>query len=218
MTRKGKKENRFRDYQEQNQIDRVVLIEDYLEVLTKTRIRFRYITDVANAVSIHLSGIQAAPCSKSTVLRNPRYKMLLLSFFAAQNLNVKKNSSQDKTDTQEISSVIMKLENLNTKRENLRLKRYIEQMQGQSEESILDETTKFNDDRLRNLERDFVSVCQVVWKLLENFEAIIDVDIELNRIVDKTEIVNNVICDSPLTIPFFNWLRSVPTQGRVPSQ
>lgn len=212
MNKKRKDENRFRDFQEKNQNDRVAIIELCLEELANKRSRYQYITDLAKDVSEYLSNEQKKPCSTSTLLRNRKYKAMLTSFFADQELTLVKRKKINDAESHEITSVNQEIEKLITKNENLRLKKYIDHLLAASGEIVREDKKNNEGDRLRILERDFADVCQMTWTLLNRLNEIIALDVDANQIIDKSVLVNRVICGPTITTPFFNWLRQLPPQ------
>jgi len=212
MIKRRKKQNRFLDFQEKKQVEREVLITRYLEILRENKIHFRYITDVATSVAKHLTEKQNKPCSKTSILRNPRYKAILIPFFASQDLSKISQQIQNNSSVLELSSVRSELTILNMKREIARLKKHIEQSHTETKDCVSNQEDNVNNNRIRDLENDFVNVCHIALSLIKNFDTLIYLELDSNQILDRSEMVNRVICGAPRAIPFFNWLRQLPPQ------
>ena len=131
----AKRENRFGKYQETNQKKREVLIDQYLKTLKASRVRFPHVTGLAVMVANYLAEQQGEPCDKATLLRNVRYKTLLLNFMATKNRGVgglRLRGTKDEAET--VSVISAQLEVSNLKQDAARMKAYIVHLEKGSEE------------------------------------------------------------------------------------
>ncbi len=198
-------------------------IEAYLLVARQSRQKYDYVTDLARAVSNHISvsekreGISDAECSPSTLLRNNRYKALLLSYLADSvgpglrntNKRVAKLNPSDASTT-----LLSQLETSNLRLENQRLKYHIADLEsaisakGDISAAATKESSEINIAvEFANMEFKYVSTCQVVMALLSKLQDVLTVDVEKKRILDATiRRGDNIIVDERLAEPFFDWL------------
>lgn len=72
------------EYVHARQERRERLIVQYLRQLQSSREGFEDVTGLADMVSKHISYQEQHLCNKATLLRNSRYKALLLAFIAAR--------------------------------------------------------------------------------------------------------------------------------------
>jgi hypothetical protein len=208
------KKNPFEPWQDANQYRRIDLLRDYLKNIKTRRMSFKYITDLAEEAAKHIALKEGAPCNRATLLRNPKYKGLLLAHMteqvsvgttAIQRENIKDPAAKALLDTADLT-----IENL--KRENERLKNYIgslanNEAQGQNLPKVsgpnvsAKATTDLTADRLR-----FLSTCEALRIVLQKFGGILELDLERQRVVDRSEIPQQVLIDSKIGGPFFEWL------------
>lgn len=218
-----KNNNSFASYQEGKQVRREQYIEAYLLIARQSRQKYDYVTDLARAVSNHISvnekreGISDAECSPSTLLRNKRYKALLLSYLADSIGPGLRNTNKRvaKPNLSEASTALLsQLETSNLRLENQRLKYHIADLEralsakGDISAVAMDDSSK-NEIAVEfaNMEFKYVSTCQVVMAILSKLQDILTVDVEKKLILDAAvRRGDNVIVDERLAEPFFDWL------------
>lgn len=220
----AKSTSRFAAWQEANQARRELIIEDYLNFLTKTRVKVRNPTDLADLVAKHISQVEGKPCNKATLLRNVRYKAKILTFQAKSLTSGTKGLNQravtDPTAKALITSA--QLESGNYKRELERiniyvasLERQVEQLQSQgrylpSQVEAVQSATCVSD-----VELQFIRTCQALRLILSHFNLIVALDEKNRRILDRSKRRDNIIVDSEVAGPFFDWLSSLPGVTRA---
>lgn len=213
MTMKDK--SKFAAWQEANQVRREAIIDEYLKVLAKTRVKVRNPTDLAELVAKHISQIEGKSCNRSTLLRNNRYKAKILSYQAkslapgAKAVNAR--SVTDPTAKSLITSA--QLESGNLKRELERLNIYVVSLEEQVDRlqslgrqlpnpSLTTETASV----LSDFEIRFVRTCQALRSLLSYLNLVVQIDPNNRRILDLSKRRDNIIVDKDVAGPFFEWL------------
>lgn len=219
-----KNSNTFASYQESKQVRREQYIAAYLLVAKKSRQKYEFVTDLARAVSNYISanekreGINDKECSPSTLLRNNRYKALLLNYQAdSASPGLRKgNKIAVKLEPVEASSILLsQLETSNLRLENQRLKYHIGDLEknlaakgGNAVVAINGESGADVALKYAELEFKYVSTCQVVTAILSKLQDVLTVDIEKGRILDAAvRRGDNVIVEGRLAEPFFDWLK-----------
>lgn len=131
-----KARNTFERFQQAQQERREHLMVEYLEQLKTSRVKFQHVTGLAEMVATHISYQEQKPCNRATLLRNSRYKALLLTFMAAHlGGGTKSLKFKDVTDEKAKALVVTsQLEASNLRREVQRLKIYIAQLERQQSE------------------------------------------------------------------------------------
>jgi hypothetical protein len=210
--------SRFAPWQEANQVRREEVIDEYLAYLSRTRVRVRNVTDLADLVARHISQTEEKPCSKSTLLRNLRYKAKLLSHQARHlDAGVKKLDARAVTDP--ISRALLtssQLEAGNLKRELDRLNIYVKFLENQQDQLQCQTRQRSacpNDHELNQLtdyEFQFIRTCQALRTLLSHLNVILEVDPRMQCIRDKSKRRDNIIVDKDVAGPFFEWLARAP--------
>lgn len=203
--------NPFSEYQEQVVAEREVIIVRYLASLRKTRAKFVYITDLAKAVAEQVEMAEGAPCSFTTLLRNKRYKALLLNFMAMRS----------GTDTVQVSEPAaqalihtVELELGNAKRDNERLRVYINELEGQLVEkqaapSLLPVQHSDSSENLRNLTNEKALACKALWLVLEHFKDLMSIDADRGCIIDRSASKRkNVIVEPETARVFLEWVQA----------
>ncbi len=213
------KPSRFAAWQETNQARRESVIAEYLEYLHTTRVRVKFVTDLANLVAKHIAKEEGAECNRSTLLRNPRYKAQLLSYMA-RNLAPGTKGIDPKSIVDPAAKALLttsKLETGNLKRELERLNIYIKSLEEQLEEHRQTGKPLLRGPHPSKLEVSgelpeyqvkFVRTCQALRSLLDYMQITLEVDTRSQQVLDKAKRRNNVIVDKDLAGPFFEWLAS----------
>lgn len=207
--------NTFEGYQQAKQSGREKLIIQYLEQLATSRVKFKHVTGLAEMVAIHITQSEQRPCNKATLLRNNRYKALLLTFMAAHlGAGTKSLRFKDIGDDKSKSLVATaQLEAANLRREVERLKLYVthlgEKVSAPRNAGATDgahiEIEKLQ-ETLRETQLKHTRTCQALFSLLNHFSQAVSADVEQQRILDLSRLRNNVIVDSTKAAPFFEWL------------
>lgn len=207
MPRPGKGTNTFLGYQEEKQARRETLISNYLKVLKKSKAQFKYVTDLAKMVAVHISQVEGKECNQATLLRNLRYKALLLSFMADEMRpgakHVVAKISGDPGAQAQLTQ--LQLANRNLISENQRLKGHIASLADERQPAKV-QFQEREVDTVPDFEEKFVLTCQVVLRILENLGDFVSVDTESRRIIDPAKRIDNVIADERLAQPFVEWL------------
>jgi hypothetical protein len=213
MARPKKPVNTFEVYQEERQAKRIAHINAYLKVAKDSRAHFKYVTDLAEMVAAHLSQMEGTKCSRSTLLRNLKYKGLLLSYMAGDVASGVKNAIAKNAESPAAQALAVhsQLELANLKRENVRLKAYIAELKDQVSQTEIPKLT-LADAKVAVDDSAFVRTCQVLLRVLENSDGLLTVDLELERLLDASRIIDNVIADQKLAAPFIAWLRANRTR------
>lgn len=216
--------NTFASYQEQKQLRREGLIEAYLRIARKSRQKYDYVTDLAKAVAMHITtterreGVTDAACNPSTLLRNRRYKSLLLSYLADSASPGLKNTNKPAVlpgAAEASNALLSQLEISNLRLENQRLKYHIAELEKEvaAKGTISIDTGGKNDNdglqtALSELEFKYVSTCQTVMALLTRLQDILALDMDKKCILDASvRRGDNVIVEERLAEPFFEWLK-----------
>jgi hypothetical protein len=217
-----KRRNTFAESQEADQSARQQLIKDYLAYLASTRVKTEFVTDLAKLVAGHLTEVQGEPCSPSTLLRNMRYKGLLLSYMASRQPGGLKNATPGAQQMSVAGEVVVfnaQLETANVKRELDRLKIYTTDLEQQLAEvsstkaPAIGHGKESEQARLGDMELSFVRTCQTLLALLSHLSVVVTVDVANRRILDASRRRNNVIVDADVAGPFFQWLSQQPDLG-----
>jgi len=218
-----KKQSTFAAWQEANQVRRETIIDEYLGVLGKTRVKVRNPTALAELVASHISQVEGEPCDKATLMRNVRYKAKLLSYQAASLVaGTRSLSSRAVTDpTAKALITTSQLEAGNLKRELERLKIYATSLEEQVDQlqskGHLPPPAAGSEPALTQLsdcEVRFIRTCQALRALLDHLSTIVLVDPSAQRILDASKRRNNVIVDQTLAAPFFEWLAKIPGSSK----
>lgn len=212
------KPSKFAAWQEANQTRRELLISEYLRYLRKTRVRCEFVTDLATLVAKHIEESEGAPCNRSTLLRNARYKAQLLSYMVRNRLpgsdGIDPNGIADPSARALITTG--KLETSNLRRELERVNAYVGHLETQVEDYRLAGKPRVDlpkhsggaSPQISDYELKFVRTCQVVRTLLDHLQVAVEVDTAQRQILDRSKRRNNVIVGAELAGPFFDWLAS----------
>ena len=214
-----KNPSRFAAWQEANQARREALIDEYLRYLDKTRVRVRNPTDLADLVARHITQVEGAPCNKSTLMRNVRYKAKILTY-QAQHMEPGSRSLNHRGISDPGAMALLttkKLEASNLKREVERLNGYIKTLEEQLEhcrqqggrplpELTNTEVEQGGVQRVSDYEFKFIRTCQALRSLVSHMNLVVGVDTNTQQILDKSKRRNNVIVDKDVAGPFVEWL------------
>ncbi len=209
----AKARNTFEGYQQAKQERREQLIVEYLEQLKTSRVKFQHVTGLAEMVATHISHQEQKPCNRATLLRNKRYKALLLTFMAAHlGGGTKSLRLKDVTDEKAKSLVVTsQLEASNLRREVDRLKVYVAHLEKQQSGQPASLPLPVDDDsaqqELRHVQLKLTRTCQALFAVLRHFDKMVSVDMEREVVLDMSRLRNNVLVDATLATPFVEWLR-----------
>ncbi|MGJ7511438.1 hypothetical protein [Variovorax sp. GT1P44] len=206
---KGK--NPFSNWQQANQERREAYIRPLLVYLKKKRMRFEYITDLADMVAIHISEQEGKPCNCATLLRNKRYKSLLVSYMASTSSGgtdaIDRRIVKDPTANALVLAAEVGAENL--RREVVRLKAYIATFDEGASSAIKEENngkTVATPSSLEDLRLRHVLTCQALLAVLKHFEGLLLADSDANSIIDASARPPFVVAGASLAGPFFEWM------------
>lgn len=212
------KKSTFAAWQEAKQVKREKIIDDYLKVLGKTRIKVRNPTALAELVASHISQVEGEPCNRATLLRNDRYKAKLLSYHAnSLGPGLKALNPRVVTDpTAKALITTAQLETGNLKRELERLNIYVTSLEEQLDEAqtkrpeLAHVGAECSSPQMSDFEFRYIRTCQALHSLLDYLDVFLQVDTKGQCILDASKRRNNVIVDRALAGPFFDWLASLP--------
>ena len=204
--------NPFAGWQQAKQEKREVLVQQFLTYLKKKRVRCKYITDLADMVATHITEQEGKSCNRSTLLRNKRYKVLLLSYMAQQLSDgtdaIVRSSIKDPQANALVLTAELGSENL--RREISRLKAYIAELEsskpsgrGTAPKTTLEAHTE---DSVDVIQAKYVATCQALLAVLKHFEGLLRSDSDAHRIVDVSSRPPKVVIDDRLAAPFFEWM------------
>lgn len=208
--------NRFEAYQTLKQQSRVTLISEFLTYLKTSRVRHQYVTDLAEMVAKHITEREGKPCNRATILRNPRYKAMLLSYMA-ENLAAGTKNLKVKDITDPKTQALMlttQVDVSNLKNENERLRAYIAHLESQeikpsgmisAPQNVPSDYSQFEFEKEQIR---FARVCQSLQRLIRYLNSVVSVDMNSRQIVDMSKSRNNVIVDSETAAGFFEWLEA----------
>lgn len=207
--------NPFKGYQDSVVSGREQIITRYLASLRKTRANFEFITDLAKAVAEQVEMAEGAPCSFTTLLRNKRYKALLLNFMAMRSgtdgVQVTEPAALTRIHTAE-------LELGNLKRDNERLRNYILELESRPQSVVLpaaDADGTAGSDKLVQLSNEKALVCKALWLVLNHFKELVSIDSGRGCIIDLAASKrSNVIVDAESAKVFLDWVRSSGNIGK----
>lgn len=216
--------NTFEGYQAAKQDRRAQLIIQYLEQLKTSRVKFKHVTGLAEMVATHITHQELKlkqkqkPCNKATLLRNIRYKSLLLTFMAAHLGGGTKNLKLRDVGDEKAKALIttVQLEAGNLRREVERLKVYVVHLEKNQSATPTTLPTPVDGglrEALHEMQLKHVRTCQALQRVLLHFEKSLAVDMGRRQILDMSRLRNNVVVDTDVTAPFFEWLRDNAGMG-----
>ncbi|NUX98834.1 hypothetical protein [Paraburkholderia youngii] len=208
-----KNRNTFEAYQENKQSNREKLITEFLKHLKQSRAKYPHVTALASAVSGHIALSQGRPCDQATILRNKRYRMLLVSHLATQAGREVAYASLQSDAEKDAALVSAQLESANLRRDNSRLRTYVASLECAAQQPVAsaerDGKQGGAGSRLaaEQLQIDLAKTCQALHTLLRYSERLIHFDSEKKEIVDRSKLRGNVIVEQRLLGPFISWLK-----------
>ena len=170
--------NSFKSYQEQKMTGRLEIINQYIAIYKKQKVKFKNITELAIKLASEIAKEEGKPCNCSTLLRNDKYKAVMEDYYYAQ-AGVKK--------PKEVSNLLAELTLSNIERENMRLKQYITQL-----ESRLDEIKQVKVENepikpfLTKDENEVAYLRKALNLLINHFEGLVAID-ESGNIIDLSK-------------------------------
>lgn len=209
--------NPFAGWQQEKLKRREALIREFLAYMGKKRMKCEYITDLADMVAKHIAEREGANCNRATLLRNKRYKALLLTYMATSlgggTIAINPKGIEDPKAGALLLAAELGVENL--RREVGRLKAYIAELESAKSKSIAEsspeDTSQAVVDELR---LKLVQTSQALLAVLHHFDGLLTADRDANRILDATTRPPKVVVDSKLATPFFEWLHLNRDIGR----
>jgi hypothetical protein len=203
--------NTFAGYQDDRQMARIALIEKYLRSLPK-RAKFELITDLAEKVAEFVTSQESGqrPCSKVTILRNPRYRKMIDAHMGNQP-GASSSGSKSEASNEDGSTALLvaQVEITNLRRENLRLKTFIETgLTAGKIDKALPATECATRNSIDAVELRLIQTFQAIMKLLEHMRSSLAISKQDRTIIDLSRIRNNVVVAPPYSEPFFEWLES----------
>jgi hypothetical protein len=207
--------NRFEKFQAQKQQIRVELISDFLSFSSTCRVKYKCVTDLALVVSNYICEREGKACNKSTLLRNPKYKSMLLNFMAKNMLAGTKNSKVKSILDPQVHALYLEkdLALSNASRDNDRLRIYISKLEQEVSGNIKKSSSKVTVSDIGISRTEFEKlkirnshICRSLQLLILNFDSLVSVDFNTKQIIDMTKLRNNVIVNSALAEGFFEWM------------
>lgn len=204
---KGK--NPFAGWQQAKQERREALVREFLAYMKKKRMRCEYITDLADMVAKHIGEQEGTSCNRATLLRNKRYKALLLSYMAhslAEGTDaIDRRSLKDPKAGALVLAAEVGAENL--RREVVRLKAYISELEAAKTKPEPRRVGKASaDEAVDDLRRRHVLTCQALLAVLKHFDGLLRSDADAKRVMDVSARPHKVVVDEKLATPFFEWM------------
>ena len=202
--------NKFEQYQRELQETRLSHIDACLEDMRSSHVSFKHVSHLAAMVASYLSQVEGKPCARSTLQRNLLYRARLLGYMADEMPPGVKNIVGHLADEAVVQALLTQkqLEVANLQRENRRLKSYISEL---STRSINSDASVTQPNHVAD-NSDFIRTCQVLVRVLDNFDDLISIDFEKSSVLDATRISNRVIAEPQLMAPFISWLQANKTR------
>jgi len=190
---------------------REALVRQFLAYLKKKRMRCEYITDLADLVATHITEQEGKNCNRATLLRNKRYKVLLLSYMAMTlgdgTAAIDRSSIKDPKASALIAETELGAENL--RREVNRLRAYIAELEagksdaGKQAEPAAKLPLATGRDALW---AKYIVTCQALLAVLKHFDGLLVTSHDARRIIDASSRPPKVVVDEKLAEPFFEWM------------
>lgn len=212
--------NTFKDYQEKKQKRREQLIIDYLAALKKSRATFKYVTDLAAHVAAHIAREEQGECNRATLLRNTRYKALLLSYMASTMSGGTKSIAGATLATPDAKALVIERDLIisNLRRELERLSRYCEQLEAKLDakgpgtvSTVPQAVMVANVTAEADYKYRFVRTCQALQLVLDYLPGQFRID--PNEVLLRDSLKkrgNNIVVQAENFRPFVEWLEKAP--------
>lgn len=175
--------NTFKDYQDKKITERLIIINQCIDFYKKNKVTFKNITEVSGEIAAAISKKECKPCSKSTILRNIKYKTLIEDFFYKQSGVIKPKTSNNLLKDLTISNI---------ERENIRLKQYIVNLEKKLQENNVNINDNPANKYINNSEAELIKLKDNFIKLVNHFEGLVTFN-EKGDLIDLTKKTNNII-------------------------
>lgn len=177
--------NMFKGYQEQKITGRLVIINQYIDLYKKQKVKFKNITELANRLASEITKEEGKACSQTTLLRNEKYKSIMEDFFYSQS-----GTKRPK----DVNSLLTELTQSNIERENMRLKQYIANLERQIlENSVI--PIKEDIPYLTQDENETAKWKNAFMTLVEHFDGLVVFN-KGGDLLDLSKKHNNIIIKS----------------------
>jgi len=201
--------NPFASWQQAKQERRESLVREFLTYIKRKRVRCDYITDLADMVAKHIGEQEGKSCNRATLLRNKRYKVLLLSYMAHSLADgtdaIDRRSLKDPKAQALVVASELGAENL--RREVVRLKAYISELEAANTKPGQRKTSKdVGHQALEDFRRKHTLTCQALLAVLKHFDGLLRADADANQVVDVSARPPKVVVDETTAAPFFEWM------------
>ncbi|WP_156135966.1 hypothetical protein [Delftia sp. ZNC0008] len=201
--------NPFADWQQAKQERREALVREFLAYMKKKRLKCEYITDLADMLAKHISEQEGASCNRATLLRNKRYKVLLLSYMAHSCAEGTDAIDRRSLDDPKAGALVIAAEvgAESLRREINRLKAYIAELEAtKSQLGPLKVSPPVTQNSVDDLTRKHVLTCQALLAILKHFDGLLLVDTDGQRVMDASTRPQKVVVDKKFSAPFFEWM------------
>ncbi len=209
--------NPFAGWQQEKLKRREALIREFLAYMGKKRMKCEYITDLADMVAKHIAEREGASCNRATLLRNRRYKALLLTYMASSLVGGTNAIDRTGIDDPKAGALLLATElgAENLRREVGRLKAYIAELESTKPMLVAESTNGHSsEETIRDLRLRLVQTSQALLAVMQHFDGLLRADSDANRILDATTRPPKVVVDEKLAAPFFEWLHLNRDIGR----
>lgn len=175
--------NTFKDYQDKKMTERLIIINQCIDFYKKNKVTFKNITEISGEIAVSISKKECKPCSKSTILRNIKYKSLIEDFFYKQSGVSKPTNSNNLLKDLTISNI---------ERENIRLKQYIINLEKKIQSNNINLENDNKNPYLKSSELDLTYFKNSFIQLVNHFEGLVAFN-ENGDLIDLTKKSNNII-------------------------
>jgi hypothetical protein len=215
MKAKTQRRDTFAADREKRQITREEFIGTCLKRISKSKISFDCIFHLAKFLAPQVNEALGTKCSPGTLLRNPRYRVLLSEHQLVHRPPGVGLLPETVVETPAGRAVLdrHKLELMNLRRENERLKAFIAQRGDQLMLPTKTQTSAQSSDSFQHFEERFVLTCQALRSLISHagdvHSVVYRVNPDLKRIEAGRTSRPEVVVDRRLAEPFLDWLKSL---------